>query len=81
MRGWQALISYSYFAVQVGGENLTLCWPARMQRSCCTDLSYGANADEARYGIKDGMVKADPMSDKIMTADSFKGDPLDCSKE
>ncbi|XP_039651545.1 adhesion G-protein coupled receptor G1 isoform X1 [Perca fluviatilis] len=63
---------------EVGGENLTLCWPARMQRSCCTDLSYGANADEARYGIKDGMVKADPMSDKIMTAYSFKGDPIDC---
>ncbi|XP_032371313.1 adhesion G-protein coupled receptor G1 isoform X2 [Etheostoma spectabile] len=65
---------------KVRGENLILCQPARIQGNCCTDLSQGPNTENAAYGIKDGMVNKDFITDKIMTAYSFQGAPIKCKK-
>ncbi|XP_028435737.1 adhesion G-protein coupled receptor G5 [Perca flavescens] len=64
---------------EVGGENFILCKPDRMQHSCCTDLSQGPKEDQATYGIKDGTANDDFITDKITTAYSFKGIPVNCT--
>ncbi|XP_033485990.1 adhesion G-protein coupled receptor G1 isoform X1 [Epinephelus lanceolatus] len=64
---------------KVEAKNLTLCWPASMQGSCCTDLSDGSTAPEATYGIKDAVVKTDPVTDKIRTAYNFKAQSVNCT--
>ncbi|XP_034725611.1 adhesion G-protein coupled receptor G1 [Etheostoma cragini] len=65
---------------KVREENLIICQPARIQGNCCTDLSQGPNTEIAAHGIKDGMVNKDFITDKIMTAYSFQGDPIKCKK-
>ncbi|XP_068455523.1 adhesion G-protein coupled receptor G1 isoform X2 [Clinocottus analis] len=73
---WEPLLDQ--LKLQVGGRNLSLCWPASLQGSCCTHLSHGANTPEAAYGIANGRVKGDTITDKIMTAYMFTGQPIDC---
>nr|XP_046254369.1 adhesion G-protein coupled receptor G1 [Scatophagus argus]XP_046254449.1 adhesion G-protein coupled receptor G1 [Scatophagus argus] len=73
---WEPLLDQ--LKLQVREKNLTLCWPASLQDSCCTDLSNGPNTPEAPYGIKNGMVKRDIINDKIMTAYKFRGTPISC---
>ncbi|KAM4593519.1 adhesion G protein-coupled receptor G3-like [Odontesthes bonariensis] len=68
---WEPLLDQ--LKLKVGGRNLTLCWPASPKDSCCTDLSYGANAPEAKYGIINGAVQDDIITDKILTAYNFSG--------
>ncbi|XP_034414798.1 adhesion G-protein coupled receptor G1 isoform X2 [Cyclopterus lumpus] len=72
---WEPLLDQ--LKLQVGGKNLTLCWPASLQGSCCTDLTHGNNTPEAPYGIANGRVKNDAITDKIMTAYKFRGEPID----
>ncbi|XP_074516580.1 adhesion G-protein coupled receptor G1 [Sebastes fasciatus] len=73
---WEPLLDQ--LQLEVGGKNLTLCWPASMHGSCCTDLSCGANAPEASYGIVNGAVKDDLYTDKTLTAYTFNGESMDC---
>ncbi|XP_068566807.1 adhesion G-protein coupled receptor G5-like isoform X2 [Cebidichthys violaceus] len=73
---WEPLLDQ--LKLQVGGENLTLCWPASLKGSCCTDLSHDANTPEARYGIVNGAVKSDLIAGRIMTAYNFNGGSIDC---
>ncbi|XP_042340256.1 adhesion G-protein coupled receptor G5-like [Plectropomus leopardus] len=63
---------------EVGGKNLTLCWPASVQGSCCTDLSDGPNTSEAAYGIMNAIVKNDFVTSKIRTAYKFDAHSIDC---
>ncbi|TNN77128.1 Adhesion G-protein coupled receptor G5 [Liparis tanakae] len=73
---WEPLLDQ--MKLQVGGKNLTLCWPASPQGSCCTDLSHGLNTPEAPYGIANGRIKNDDITDRIMIAYKFSGDTIDC---
>ncbi|XP_063737949.1 adhesion G-protein coupled receptor G1 isoform X2 [Eleginops maclovinus] len=74
---WDPLLDQ--LKLQVGGKNLTLCWPASLKgKTCCTDLSNGANAEEAPYGIKDGTVKTDLISSKTRTHYNFTAQPINC---
>ncbi|KAM9861004.1 adhesion G-protein coupled receptor G1 [Aulostomus maculatus] len=64
--------------LQVGGENLTLCWPTARPDSCCTYLSHGPNTPEAPYGITHGMIKNDVITHKTLTAYKFSGSSMSC---
>ncbi|TMS12785.1 Adhesion G-protein coupled receptor G6 [Larimichthys crocea] len=75
---WEPLLDQ--LKLQVAGKNLTLCWPASIQGSCCTDLSHGSNTPNASYGIFGGSVRNDKLSDKIMTTYNFSGESTDCKK-
>ncbi|KAM9366740.1 adhesion G-protein coupled receptor G5-like [Symphorus nematophorus] len=75
---WEPLLDQ--LKLQVGKKNFTLCRPVSVQGSCCTDLSQGANQPEAPYGIRNGMVKRDPISDKTMIAYKFNGRYTDCKE-
>lgn len=69
-----------FFLLQFGGKNLTLCWPASLRGNCCTDLSHDSNGPEGEYGIVNGRVKDDLVTDKILLTYYFKAGPTDCSK-
>ncbi|KAI4830862.1 hypothetical protein KUCAC02_002466 [Chaenocephalus aceratus] len=74
---WDPLLDH--LMLQVGGKNLTLCYPASLKgSSCCTDLSDGPNADQAPYGIKNGIVKTDFISSKTRTHYNFTAQPINC---
>ncbi|XP_041799382.1 adhesion G-protein coupled receptor G5-like [Chelmon rostratus] len=73
---WEPLLDQ--LKLQIKGKNITLCWPASLQHSCCTDLSHGSNTPTAPYGIFNGTVKSDPITDKIQTAYYFHGMSIDC---
>ncbi|XP_044055056.1 adhesion G-protein coupled receptor G1 isoform X2 [Siniperca chuatsi] len=73
---WEPLLDQ--LKLQVRGKNLTLCWPDRVQGSCCTDLSHGPNSAEAPYGIFNGKVKNDVITHKILTAYKFIGTSINC---
>ncbi|XP_047437444.1 adhesion G-protein coupled receptor G1 [Mugil cephalus] len=75
---WEPLLDQ--LKLQIGKTNFVLCWPTSLQDSCCTDLSNGPNKQIASYGIKNGMVKKDIISDNTMTAYSFEGQPTNCKE-
>lgn len=59
---------------------MTLCRPVGLQGSCCTDLSYGPNAPDASYGIFNGSIRSDIITNKVLTAYTFFGQPINCCK-
>lgn len=73
---WEPLLDQ--LKLQVSGRELTLCWPARPQGSCCTDLSPGPNEPEAAYGIYNGMMRTDIITHRTLTAYTFIGIPISC---
>ncbi|KAM6942724.1 adhesion G-protein coupled receptor G1 [Xenentodon cancila] len=73
---WEPLLDQ--LKLQVGGRNLTLCWPAVPLDSCCTDLSDGANAPAGRFGIVSGRIRNDVITSEIRTAYKFRGQATDC---
>ncbi|XP_034041378.1 adhesion G-protein coupled receptor G5-like [Thalassophryne amazonica] len=76
---WEPLLDQLW--VQFGGKNHTLCWPAGLQDSCCTDLSQGPNRPEAPYGIFRGKVNGDIINTETMTAYKFSGMSINCKQE
>ncbi|KAM9765234.1 adhesion G-protein coupled receptor G1 isoform 2-T4 [Menidia menidia] len=66
---WEPLMDH--LKLQVRGKNLTLCWPASRKDTCCTDLTNGANAPEAKYGIANGAVRNDTLSERTRAAYTF----------
>lgn len=70
----------SSFLLQFGGKNLTLCPPASLHGSCCTDLSHDRNGPDGKYGIVDGMLKNDLVTDKTLLTYYFNASSTDCSK-
>ncbi|KAM7406546.1 hypothetical protein PAMP_000920 [Pampus punctatissimus] len=76
---WEPLLDQ--MKLQVGGQNLTLCWPTSLPDSCCNDLSNGPNFNHTLYGIANGKVKNDGLTDKTLGAYKFTGTSDSCSKE
>lgn len=72
--------TFPFSLLQFGGKNLTLCWPASLHGSCCTDLSHAHNGPEGEYGIVNGTVKDDLITHKILPNYYFNGSSTDCSK-
>ncbi|XP_042273108.1 adhesion G-protein coupled receptor G1 isoform X2 [Thunnus maccoyii] len=64
--------------LQVGGENFILCEPIGLPDSCCSELSNDQNFPEATYGIVNGMIKSDLVTDKTLTAYVFNGTHKSC---
>ncbi|KAL6112691.1 uncharacterized protein ACO6RY_11142 [Pungitius sinensis] len=73
---WEPLLDQ--LKLQVGGKNLSLCWPSSVQGHCCTDLSHGPNAPEANYGIINGTIKNDFITNKTREAYKFIAASIDC---
>ncbi|XP_060924310.1 adhesion G-protein coupled receptor G1 isoform X2 [Limanda limanda] len=74
---WEPLLDQ--LKLQIRGENHTLCRPTSLQGSCCTDLSpAGPNEPEADYGIGNGRIRTDTMSDKTFIAFKFTGSSISC---
>ncbi|XP_039993157.1 adhesion G-protein coupled receptor G1 [Xiphias gladius] len=73
---WEPLLDQ--LKLQVGGQNLTVCWPASLRGSCCTDLSNGPNEPEATYGISNGMIGTDIITHKTFIAYKFNGRTINC---
>ncbi|XP_071345152.1 adhesion G-protein coupled receptor G1 isoform X2 [Trachinotus anak] len=75
---WEPLLDQ--LKLQLGERNLTLCWPASLQGSCCTYLSDGPSQPEAPYGIINGMVRTDFITHKTRRAYNFSGAPVACNE-
>nr|XP_020472822.1 adhesion G-protein coupled receptor G5-like isoform X2 [Monopterus albus] len=73
---WEPLLDL--LKLEIGGQNLTLCWPVTLHGSCCTDLSLGPNEPEASYGILNGMIKTDIINHKIHTGYNFSANSINC---
>ncbi|KAM4602782.1 adhesion G-protein coupled receptor G5-like [Polymixia lowei] len=73
---WEPLLDQLW--VQVRGKNHTLCRPAGLQGSCCTDLSHGANGQSGMYGIANATISNDMVSLKTVMTYTFHGDVIHC---
>ncbi|XP_029701880.1 adhesion G-protein coupled receptor G5-like [Takifugu rubripes] len=69
---------YDQLKLQFGGKNLTLCPPASLHGSCCTDLSHDRNGPDGEYGIVDGRLKDDLVTDKTLLTYYFNASSTDC---
>ncbi|XP_054466143.1 adhesion G protein-coupled receptor G3-like isoform X2 [Anoplopoma fimbria] len=72
---WEPLLDQ--LKLQLGGKNLTLCWPTSLQGNCCTYLSHGPNTPEGPFGIINGAVRNDVITGKVLTAYTFNGISID----
>ncbi|XP_061602645.1 adhesion G protein-coupled receptor G3-like [Cololabis saira] len=73
---WEPLLDQ--FKMEVGGRNLTLCYPAVPLDSCCTDLTTGANAPAGTFGIFNATIMDDFITTKTRTAFRFRADAMGC---
>ncbi|XP_041649567.1 adhesion G-protein coupled receptor G1 isoform X2 [Cheilinus undulatus] len=73
---WEPMLDQ--LKLQFKGKNITLCPPASLWGTCCTQLSNGPKSPEATYGILNGKVITDVISDKVHTAYKFNGTPIAC---
>lgn len=74
---WEPLLDT--LKLQIGGKNLTLCYPARPRDSCCTDLSQGSNTPAAEFGIENATIRGDPVSSQTRTAYNFIAGSTNCA--
>ncbi|KAM7014938.1 adhesion G-protein coupled receptor G1, partial [Tautogolabrus adspersus] len=65
--------------LQFRGKTFALCSPASQWGSCCSHLSNGPKSPEAAYGILNGSVITDVISDKVHEAYKFNGTPNACN--
>ncbi|GLD55603.1 adhesion G-protein coupled receptor G5-like protein [Lates japonicus] len=75
---WEPLLDQ--LKLEVKENNLTLCWPASLQGSCCTDLSHGPNQPQAAYGIINGTVRTDFITQNTHIAYKFEGNKIKCKE-
>ncbi|XP_023285543.1 adhesion G-protein coupled receptor G5-like [Seriola lalandi dorsalis] len=73
---WEPLLDH--FRLQLGETTLNLCRPSSLQRSCCTYLSDSSGEPEAPFGIINGTVRTDFITNKTRSAYKFKGESIDC---
>ncbi|CAK6962031.1 LOW QUALITY PROTEIN: adhesion G-protein coupled receptor G1 [Scomber scombrus] len=73
---WEPLLDQ--MKLQIGGMNLTLCWPTGLPDSCCTGLTDGPKSPTALYGIANTKIKEDPHASETRTFYNIKGDPTRC---
>lgn len=65
--------------LQVKENNFTLCWPTCLQGLCCTYLSDSPSTSPvAHYGIKNGAINNDIITNKVRTAYNFTGESNKC---
>lgn len=73
---WEPLLDQ--FKLKIGGELFPLCSPVPLKEHCCTQLSHGSNSLEAVFGIANGLVRDDPVSDKTFASYEFNGSFINC---
>ncbi|XP_062869485.1 adhesion G-protein coupled receptor G1-like [Trichomycterus rosablanca] len=75
---WDPLLDF--LMVEINRRNYTLCTPDNLQTWCCTDLSAGRQGTTQEYGIQNGSVHGDPLSDKVLAFYVFEGNMINCMK-
>lgn len=75
---WEPLLDQ--FKLKIGGEIFSLCSPVPLKDHCCTHLSYGANSVQGDFGIANGHMQSDLISDKTWTSYEFNGSFINCRK-
>lgn len=70
-----------YFSGQLEGKNHSLCSSASLQKSYCAHLSDDSVQPETTYGISNGTVRTDFLTNKIRSGYKFKGESVGCSKK
>ncbi|CAK6967386.1 LOW QUALITY PROTEIN: adhesion G-protein coupled receptor G1 [Scomber scombrus] len=73
---WEPLLDQ--MKLQIGGMNLTLCWPTGLPDSCCTGLTDVSKSPTALYGIANTKIKEDPTASETLTFYNIKGEPTRC---
>lgn len=75
---WEPLLDL--LIVEVNGRNRTVCGPNGLQDNCCTDLSPDYQNASKMYGIVNGSIKGDRISNNVMEMYTFRGESINCSK-
>uniref|UniRef100_UPI0037E7E891 adhesion G-protein coupled receptor G1 n=1 Tax=Semicossyphus pulcher TaxID=241346 RepID=UPI0037E7E891 len=73
---WEPLLDR--LKLQFRGKDLTLCPAAKQHISCCADLSNGRRGLNAQYGIINGTVRTDVISNNIHSDYIFNGTHIAC---
>ncbi|XP_055010669.1 adhesion G-protein coupled receptor G1 isoform X2 [Boleophthalmus pectinirostris] len=75
---WEPLVDQ--LRLKIGKEVLPLCSPASLNDNCCTHLSPHVNRDKGTFGITNGTVRDDVISEKTWAYYDFNGSHLNCRK-
>lgn len=76
---WEPLVDR--LLVEVNRKNHTLLEAAGLKKHCCTDISPGPNVeDQTLYGIINGSMRTDVMSQRIRKAYRFHGAMINCGE-
>ncbi|KAG7236214.1 hypothetical protein INR49_001248 [Caranx melampygus] len=73
---WEPLLDQ--LTLQLGGKNHSMCSPASPQSSYCTHLSDDFAQPEATYGISNGTVRTDLVTNKTRSGYNFRGESISC---
>ncbi|XP_077084541.1 adhesion G-protein coupled receptor G1-like isoform X2 [Siphateles boraxobius] len=76
---WEPLLDL--LIVEVNGKNHILCEPKGLQGSCCTDLSQGYQKKGGPYGIMNGNIHGDIISEDVVEIYTFEGDSINCKEK
>ncbi|XP_052458034.1 adhesion G-protein coupled receptor G5 [Carassius gibelio] len=76
---WDPLLDL--LIVQVNGQKHTLCPPNGLQGSCCTHFSPEHHENATLYGIANGSIHGDIITNDVMGKYTFRGDSIDCKKK
>ncbi|XP_059366200.1 adhesion G-protein coupled receptor G5-like [Carassius carassius] len=76
---WEPLLDL--LIVQVNGKKHTLCRPNGLQEMCCTHLSPEHQEAAALYGIANGSIHGDILTNDVMGNYTFRGHTIDCKKK
>ncbi|MCJ8737305.1 hypothetical protein PDJAM_G00022230 [Pangasius djambal] len=75
---WEPLLDQ--LMLELNGKNSSLCNPSELQTWCCTHLSPGHQSHSQLYGVKNGNLHGDPLSDNVMAEYGFKGEKINCKE-
>ncbi|XP_026992389.2 adhesion G-protein coupled receptor G1 isoform X2 [Tachysurus fulvidraco] len=75
---WEPLLDR--LVVEVNKENITLCKARILQTHCCAHLSAGTQSASSMYGIQNGSVHGDVMSNSVMASYEFMGESINCKE-
>lgn len=75
---WEPLLDQ--MMVELNGKNFSFCNASGLKSQCCTYLSPGHQSNSQWYGIEDGNLRGDPLTNKVVGMYEFIGEWINCSK-
>lgn len=76
---WEPLLDK--LTLQLAGKNHSLCSSATPLKSYCTHLSDSLAQPEATYGITNGTLRTDFITNKTRSGYEFKGESVNCTED